>query len=92
VATVLRRRGTGGGRRNAVVRGVPRPAIRTDLAYVCARIRARFPRLLTPAELETLRGMHSLAELVLRLFDTDCARELRETVFDVHDLDECERD
>ncbi len=65
-------------------------AVRTDLAYVCARLRARFPRLLPAGTLEQLRGLRSLAELFAALLTTDYGTQLKELVLDVNDLGEWE--
>jgi len=65
-------------------------AVRTDLAYVCARLRARFPRLLPAGTLEQLRGFGSLAELFAALLATDYGPQLKEWVLDTDDMGEWE--
>jgi len=64
--------------------------VRTDLAYVCARLRARFPRLLPAGTLEQLRGLGSVAELFAALLTTDYAPQLKELVLDTDDMGEWE--
>jgi len=66
------------------------PRIRTDMGYVCARLRARFPRLLPAGIVEILRGLPSLAELFSALLPTDYGPSLKEWVLDVNDLGEWE--
>ncbi len=66
------------------------PRIRTDLGYVCARLRARFARLLPAVTMEILRGLPSLAELFSALLPTDYGPSLKEWVLDVNDLGEWE--
>jgi vacuolar-type H+-ATPase subunit C/Vma6 len=60
--------------------------VHTDLPYVCARLRARFPLFLGSAEWDRLRGVRSLPELLPDLLATDYAAEVRTAVFDARDL------
>ena len=66
------------------------PRVRTDMGYVCARLRARFARLLPPGTVEILRGLPSLAELFSALLPTDYGPSLKEWVLDINDLGEWE--
>ncbi len=67
----------------AANRGGPR--MRTDMGYVCARLRARSLRLLPVETLENLRGLPSLEELFSALVPTDYEPSLKEWVLDVND-------
>jgi vacuolar-type H+-ATPase subunit C/Vma6 len=60
------------------------------MGYVCARLRARFARLLSAVTGEILRGLPSLAELFSALLPTDYGPSLKEWVLDVNDLGEWE--
>ena len=66
------------------------PRIRTDMGYVCARLRARFARLLPVGTVEILRGLRSLAELFSALLPTDYGPSLKEWVLDINDWGEWE--
>jgi vacuolar-type H+-ATPase subunit C/Vma6 len=67
-----------------------RTRFRTDLPYVCARIRARFPRLLSRGDLERVRGLRSLAEMFHDLLGTEYGPALQESFLDMQDLAEFE--
>jgi vacuolar-type H+-ATPase subunit C/Vma6 len=62
-------------------------AAKTDMSYVCARIHARFPRLLSPRELEQYRRLPTLAELLPRMLVGEYAAESKREVLDSADLD-----
>lgn len=62
-------------------------AATTDMSYVCARIHARFPRLLSPHELEKYRRLATLAELLPHMLAGEYATEAKREILDVGDLD-----
>lgn len=67
-----------------------RGPVPADRAYLCARLWARVPQLLTRADGERLRACRGLGDLFHELLATDYAPLLKERVLDVQDLDDLE--